>query len=140
MAQNGDALAARQVIVFNKILQNYRRNIFAKNLGTKEPSGNSSQDFMPPGTSALAQNYPNPFNPETTIRFHLHERQQVRLVIYDLAGHRVRTLVDGELAAGEQAMTWDGRDHSGKTVASGVYFYALVTGNQVERRKMTLLR
>ncbi|MCI0550501.1 MAG: right-handed parallel beta-helix repeat-containing protein, partial [Anaerolineae bacterium] len=125
MAQNGDALAARQVNVFNKILQNYRHHISAKNLGTKEPIDNSSQVFTPPGTSSLAQNYPNPFNPATTIRFRLNERQRVRLVIFDITGQRVRTLVEGELPAGEQAISWDGSDQQGRLVASGVYFYEL---------------
>lgn len=92
------------------------------------------------GAYVLAQNYPNPFNPETTIRFYLNERQKVRLAIYDLAGHRVRTLVEGELAAGEQALSWDGRDEQGRPIASEVYFYELLVGNKVERRKMTLIR
>jgi flagellar hook assembly protein FlgD len=70
----------------------------------------------------------------------MNERQKVRLAIYDLAGHRVRTLVDGELAAGDQIISWDGRDQQGRSMASGVYFYELAAGNQIERKKMTLVR
>jgi hypothetical protein len=100
----------------------------------------SDQAITPPMTTVLAQNYPNPFNPETMIRFHLNERRKVRLVIYDVTGKLVRTLVEGELPASEHAIVWDGRDQHGKGVASGIYFYTLVTGNQVERRKMALIR
>ncbi len=142
MAKNGDPVAVELVEAFNIILPRYQRQqaIIPQRGGLEKPVVASLKTPTLPKVPALAQNYPNPFNPETTIRFHLHERQKVRLVIYDLAGHRVRTLVDGELVAGEQAMTWDGRDHNGKTVASGVYFYELLVGNKVERRKMTLIR
>lgn len=142
MAKNGDAVAADLVEAFNIILPRYQRQqaIISQRGGLEKPVVAPSQTLTLPTTPALAQNYPNPFNPETTIRFHLSERQQDRLVIYDLAGHRVRMLVDGELAAGEQTISWDGRDHNNKTVASGVYFYELLVGNKVERRKMTLIR
>jgi hypothetical protein len=52
----------------------------------------------------------------------------------------VRTLLEGELPAGEQAISWDGHDRNGKIVASGVYFYELLVGNKAERKKMTLIR
>jgi parallel beta-helix repeat protein len=142
MAKNGDAIAAELVEAFDVILPRYQRQqeIISQRGGLEKPMVASSQALTPPTTPALAQNYPNPFNPETTIRFHLHERQQVRLVIYDLAGHRVRILVDNDLAAGEQTLSWDGRDEQGRSIASGVYFYELVTGSQIERKKMTLIR
>jgi hypothetical protein len=93
-----------------------------------------------PKTAGLSQNYPNPFNPETAIRFYLNERQKIQLVIYDVTGQRVRTLVEGEFPIGEHTISWDGRDQHGKLVASGIYFYELLVGNKVERRKMTLIR
>ncbi|MGH7456984.1 MAG: FlgD immunoglobulin-like domain containing protein, partial [bacterium] len=142
MAQNGDAIAAELVEAFNVILPRYQRQqaIISQRGGLEKPMVPSLTTPTLPKVPALAQNYPNPFNPETTIRFHLLERQQVRLVIYDLAGQRVRTLVDGELAAGEHIISWDGRDQQGRSAASGVYFYELQVGNKVERRKMTLIR
>jgi len=93
-----------------------------------------------PAAFDLAQNYPNPFNPETTIRFSLRDRQKIRLVIFDLSGKLVRTLIDNELPAGEQTFSWDGRDQHGRTAVSGVYFYELLVGDKVERKKMTLVR
>ena len=149
MVKNGDATATELVEAFDIILPRYQRQqtLISQRGGLEKPMVASLQTPTPPANAALAQNYPNPFsasgtfgNPETVIRFHLSERQQVRLVIYDLSGKRVRTLVEGELPAGEQTVSWDGRRQNGQTVASGVYFYELVVGNNTEKRKMTLIR
>jgi flagellar hook assembly protein FlgD len=139
MAQNGDTMAVEHVNLFSRILQDYQRHRQITSAGLQKQVAVPSQALIPT-TTALAQNYPNPFNPETTIRFSLKERQKVRLIIFDITDQRVRTLVDDELSVGEQAISWDGRDQYGKSVASGIYFYELAAGNQVERKKMTLVR
>ncbi len=91
--------------------------------------------------SFLAQNTPNPFNPTTTISYSLASAGRVTLRIYDVAGRLVRTLVDDDHApAGSREATWDGRDNSGATVASGVYFYRLEAGSFVSTKKMLLLK
>ena len=92
------------------------------------------------GRSRLSLNQPNPFNPETTLRYALAEAQVVRLEIYDMLGQRVRVLVDGEQPPGAHQVVWDGRDHNGRPVASGVYFYRLQTPQFSHTRKMILLR
>jgi len=92
-----------------------------------------------PDQFALYQNAPNPFNPRTTIRFELVRPGAVDLAVYDLAGRRVRTLVNGARAAGEHAVHWSGRDESGRRVASGTYLYRLSTGTWHETRRMTLV-
>ncbi len=92
----------------------------------------------PPGF--LGQCYPNPFNPATTIRFGLSEQARVRLRIYDVSGRLVRTLVDGVRGEGEHSERWNGTDHAGRAVASGVYFYCLEAGSFKETKKMVLLR
>jgi len=90
---------------------------------------------------ALHPCYPNPFNPTTTIGFDLQERVTVTLAVYDVNGKRVKTLVDAELAnAGRNEEVWDGRDETGRAVASGVYFYRLDAGGYRETRKMTLVK
>ena len=99
----------------------------------------SGQGGIPPAVY-LAQNFPNPFNPVTTIRFGLGDRTHVRLQVYDVTGHLVKTLVDGERGEGEHSEDWDGRDGEGRAVTSGVYFYRLTAGPYVETRKMVLLR
>ena len=84
---------------------------------------------------------PNPFNPRTEIAFDLAADGRAQLAVYDLAGRLVRVLVDRPLRAGPHAFIWDGIDHAGRRVASGVYLYALrpETGDQIVR-KMTLLK
>jgi WD40 repeat protein len=89
---------------------------------------------------ALEQNAPNPFNPTTRIRFTLPEDGHANLTIYDVAGRRVRTLVDDKRRANHYDVVWDGRDHKGQTVASGVYFYRLVAGRHEKTLKMLLLK
>ncbi|MGH7456533.1 MAG: FlgD immunoglobulin-like domain containing protein, partial [bacterium] len=125
MAQSGDGSAVEHVKLFARITENYQRRRSESSTQLEKPIAMPSQTSTSPTTPALAQNYPNPFNPETIIRFYLNERQRVQLVIYDVTGQRVRTLLEGELPAGEQAISWDGRDQQGKAVASGVYFYEL---------------
>lgn len=94
-----------------------------------------------PLANSLSQNYPNPFNPETTIRYDLSSDAIVSLAIYNIAGQVVRKLVDGEaLAAGQYQAVWDGRNESGASVASGMYFYLFRAGDYLAKRKMVLLR
>jgi hypothetical protein len=93
-----------------------------------------------PRKVALNQNYPNPFNPTTTITFNLPHSGATSLVVYDVRGRLVRTLIDGVLQAGPQNLEWDGRNNSGQRVASGVYLYRLTFGNNVQQKKMVLLK
>jgi len=89
----------------------------------------------------LGQNMPNPFNPLTTIRYDLPRRQQVSLRLYDMAGRRVRTLVRERWhEAGPHAVNWAGRDSEGRSVAAGVYRYALEGEGFRESRSMLLLK
>jgi hypothetical protein len=92
-------------------------------------------------TNALAQNYPNPFNPVTTIRFTLGNTAPVRLDVYNVAGQRVRRLVDDTRETGVvHEVVWDGRNDAGHEVSSGVYFYKLVAPGFVKTKKMVLLK
>ena len=93
-----------------------------------------------PAAFALYPNVPNPFNPETTIRYDLPGARAVRLSLYNLSGQLIRTLVDGERAAGHHTVVWDGRDDAGRAVASGTYLYRLQAETRVETRKLLLLR
>jgi hypothetical protein len=88
----------------------------------------------------LEQNYPNPFNPQTTIAFSIKEGSDVDLTIYDVAGRRVRELVDEHRARGAYKVVWDGRNGNGNSVASGVYFCKLVAGPFTDTKKLTILK
>ncbi|MCL5029360.1 MAG: T9SS type A sorting domain-containing protein [Bacteroidetes bacterium] len=83
----------------------------------------------------LYQNYPNPFNPTTTLSFVIGHSSFVTLIVYDILGREVATLVNEEKRAGTYEATWNAEG-----LSSGVYFYQLKTGNYVETKKMILLR
>jgi len=88
----------------------------------------------------LYQNYPNPFNPETEIRFDIPRAGEVELAVFNILGQEVRRLAEGDMAAGNHRVTWDGRDDAGRAVSSGIYFYRLKTGETSLRKKMVLLK
>jgi hypothetical protein len=93
-----------------------------------------------PKEFALRGSYPNPFNASTQINFALPQAGSVRLVIYNLLGQPVRTLLDGDQPAGERSVLWNGTDNSGRGLSSGVYFYKISFGGQVKVGRMNLLK
>lgn len=93
-----------------------------------------------PKEFTLFQNYPNPFNSETEIRFQLPAPGQTKLVVYNLLGQKIRTLVREMKQAGNYSVRWDGRDENGSFVASGVYVYIFQTSKFMDVKKMVLLR
>jgi YVTN family beta-propeller protein len=93
-----------------------------------------------PAVFDLDQNVPNPFNPATTIRFGIPEPAVVTLAVYDLAGRRVRTLVNGWREPDRYEAVWDGRDDEGRRVSSGIYFYRLEAGKHSRTRKMLMVK
>ena len=100
---------------------------------------------LTPMETELLANYPNPFNPETWIPYRLADDAFVTLTIYDGSGHAVRTLEIGHRIAAayenrSKAIYWDGRNHVGEQVASGVYFYTLTAGDYSATRKMVILK
>ena len=93
-----------------------------------------------PDEFQLMQNYPNPFNPTTEIYFHLSKQASINISIYNMLGQHVKTLVDHEYNAGAYSIIWDATNDSGHRVASGLYFYKMVTDNYIEMKKMILLK
>lgn len=93
-----------------------------------------------PQEFSLSQNYPNPFNPETEISYALPRDCQVKLTIYNIAGQKVRTLVDEHQVAGHKTIYWNGKDDKGNEVASGIYLYRIKAGNFSQSRKMMLVK
>lgn len=93
-----------------------------------------------PSMFSLEQNYPNPFNPSTTIAFALPEQSDISLVIYNILGQEVRSLLVGELNAGRHEVTWDSKNNFNQEVASGIYFYILKAEDFVDQKKMVLIR
>ncbi len=88
----------------------------------------------------LSQNYPNPFNPSTVIRYAIPQAQRVSLIVYDILGRKVKTLVNSFMNAGKYTISWNGTNNYGNHVASGVYLYRLNTNGLIKTKKMVLLR
>jgi len=101
-----------------------------------ELKGNSApRDFT------LMQNYPNPFNPSTSIAYQLDKSSVVKLTVYNALGQKVRVLVqDKRQNAGTHMIQWNGLDDAGRNVSSGIYFYRLEAGNQIQMKKMLLTK
>lgn len=93
-----------------------------------------------PQVTRLAGIYPSPFNPLTTVRLELAQPVRVQLAIYNLAGARVRRLLDEALPAGRHEVVWDGRDDHGAQAASGVYMVRFVGGTVQQINKVVLVK
>jgi hypothetical protein len=93
-----------------------------------------------PKDFSLSQNYPNPFNPTTTISYALPANAYVKLVVYNILGQKVKTLVDEEQTAGYRQVVWNGQNDRGGTVGSGIYFYRIQAGSFTKTAKMSLLK
>jgi len=85
-------------------------------------------------------NFPNPFNPSTTIQFTIGNVDNVRLNVYNVRGQLVKTLINDVKEAGNHAVVWNGDDHSGNSVSSGIYFYRMETSAGSEVRRMVLMK
>ena len=88
-----------------------------------------------PKAFSLSQNYPNPFNPKTNINMELHKSGFVKLVIYDVSGKEMETVISQYLKAGTYKIDWDGSRYS-----SGIYFYKIITDEFIQTKKMVLVK
>ena len=110
--------------------------------GAFEYSQSIQVTIAAPQVFALEQNYPNPFNPATTISFQVPESAEGRivLVVYDMLGRQVRSLMDKQAEPGYYSIQWDGLDDEGKIASSGVYLYRLKAGEFTATKKMIKLQ
>ncbi len=114
-------------------------NIEAPFVWTTSPLGVEYPGVAVPIHFALAQNRPNPFSARTTIQYALPTTAHVEIAIYNVAGQKVRTLVNERQAAGYRSVNWDGANDAGERVQSGVYFYRLKTDAGFEATRKLLL-
>jgi hypothetical protein len=89
--------------------------------------------------NGLRQNFPNPFGGSTAIAYTIGAPTAVSLMIYDVTGRRVTTLVDSERLPGSYRVPWDGTDGGGRRVAGGVYFVRLQVGSWSSTSKLSKL-
>jgi hypothetical protein len=93
-----------------------------------------------PASFALEQNFPNPFNPTTTVSYSVPKSGQVNVMVYDLLGNLVKTLVNEVQQPGAYKVQWDATNDQGQVVPTGNYILKMVAGNFSQTRKMTLLK
>jgi len=103
-------------------------------------SKNPTTAAVIPTSYKLSQNFPNPFNPSTNIAYSLKASGHVELSIFNILGQEVRQLVNEQQSAGNYTAFWDGRDNTGTTVASGVYFYRITSGDFSDIKKMVMMK
>ncbi len=112
-------------------------------IGALEPGcdiANSVEDPLLPLVFKVEANFPNPFNPTTTIRFTTPSVGRTAVLVYDLRGRLIRTLVDAELAAGAHAVQWNGDDELGRAVSTGIYLYRVSNGEHAAVGRMALIK
>lgn len=100
---------------------------------------NVHQEILP-DKFLLKQNYPNPFNGLTTIDYSIPSASHILFKIYDMSGKEIRTLHNGYHNSGSAAIIWDGKDKNSQLVASGIYFYSIVSGQNSLVKKLTLVK
>ena len=100
----------------------------------------TTQEQLIPTEYSLSQNYPNPFNPETRISYDLSEAGEVSLIVYDILGRSIATLVNEFKTPGRYNVLWNGNDILGNPVSSGVYLYQLRSNSFTKTKKMVISR
>lgn len=109
----------------------------------RSPAGGGASgvpERVPEVMARAGQVHPNPFSSRAAIRFELSGAASVNLSVFDVAGRRVTTLVDGTLPPGDHRASWDGRDAQGQPSVGGVYFFRLRAGDRTLAREVTRVR
>ena len=102
----------------------------------------SSENFSSaiPEKFSLYQNYPNPFNPSTKIKYDIANDEFVSIIVFDLKGSKIKTLVNVNQVAGKKSIHWDATDNHGQPVPTGMYIYTIQAGNFVQTKKMIIVK
>jgi hypothetical protein len=140
----GDTLRVGYTFSFIKGFFTYSFGTFKIELRGKtdidRPSGIYTEPAVQPLTYALHQNYPNPFNPETRIYFEIPQVEEVKIIIYNVLGQKIRSLASGRFNPGQHVLNWDGKNDFGDLVSSGTYIVRMKAGDFIDSRKMLLIR
>ncbi|MBK7868286.1 MAG: T9SS type A sorting domain-containing protein [Ignavibacteriales bacterium] len=122
ITENGDGYAISED---NKLFSTVKLKLIPSDIGDSRENT--------PFSFTLSQNYPNPFNPETVIKFSIPETGPVKGVVYDILGREVRTLLNGDMSAGNHEVKFDA-----KGIASGIYVFRLEAGKNSLAIKMVV--
>ena len=112
---------------------------FTVNISYSE-MGTDNEEHTMPIQYALHQNYPNPFNPITTLRYDIPEDSYVTIIIYDMLGRQVKTIINQTQDAGFKTIQWNATNDYGKPVSAGIYLYQIQAGEYNSTKKMVLLK
>jgi len=100
---------------------------------------NKGNKIIEPAKFGISKIYPNPFNPKTKISFDLPINSEIKIIVYDITGRKISTLADRMYSAGQYTVSWDGKDTTGKSVASGIYVVTIESSFGVDQKKMVLV-
>jgi hypothetical protein len=141
---SGTPLTARAIPLYIKVMATDPAHTSAScvfNLIVKKPlTGVEEDNGHLPKESELLQNYPNPFNPTTVISYQLSVTSNVKLMVYNVLGQKIKTLVNSFQNSGEHSVVWYAMDDRSNPVSSGIYFYTLQTNGLNYQKKMVLIR
>jgi len=117
-------------------------NITIQSIIVSDLNGNPVQAAVRrlPTQFSVSRNFPNPFNSQTTIRYDLPTYAPVEMTIYDIRGHKIRTLENGVKPAGYYQAIWNGKDDAGREVASGIYFFQMISETHRKTMKLMLVK
>ena len=134
----------RAIEIFNQVISQYPNSTLfdecqyeLAEMGQEIPKINQVKEDQ---SDSAIMSYPNPFNATIKISYILPEFGQVRIVIFNTLGQKVRTLVDDKKESGQYEIIWDGLDDFGNITATGLYFTTLTTTNKTQTLKILLVR
>ena len=104
------------------------------------PSVSIENEPKIPDGFKLSQNYPNPFNPSTTISFEVPYLSNIEILVYNIHGQLIRSLLNEKKGPGSYKVSWDGLDNSGNSVSSGTYIYQITGDTFKDAKQMKLVR
>ena len=135
---NWTSLMVRQALMKTASQSNSENNVYGYGIIDvwAAINYNASSLFTP----ELNQNFPNPFNRNTTIKYELRQSSIVKLIIFDILGREMTTLVNRFEPSGMKSVTWNGTDNYGNRVSTGIYFYSLIVGDNSFTKKMLLIK
>ncbi len=138
---NGIPAAGTSINVLYKLNNGKFNNGPTLNLSvTGIETNNQKNNSSVPADFKLMQNYPNPFNPSTQIEYSIPKASFVTLKVYNMLGQLVKTLVNNYTNAGIHTVQWNGDNENGSNAVSGVYIYKITAGDNVQVKKMMLVK
>ena len=120
--------------------ENWKRPSSWGYLMVSSTTGVTEKEVAIPLKTDLYVNYPNPFNPTTNLKYSLAKDADVSLIVYNMLGQEIKTLVKEKQAAGYHTIQWDGTDEAGQQVTSGIYFYTFKADGMIKTQKMILMK